>query len=33
MLGVKVYEAKGSIDNAYEFGAAFKNGICILQIL
>jgi hypothetical protein len=33
ILGVKVYEAKGSIDNAYEFGAAFKNGIYILQIL
>ena len=33
MMGVKVYEAKGGIDGAYEFGANFPRGMYILQIM
>ncbi len=32
MLGVKVYEGRGGIGNAYEFGAGFASGMYILQI-
>ncbi len=33
MQGVKVYEAKGGIDNTYEFGGNLKGGMYILQIM
>jgi hypothetical protein len=33
MMGVKVYEAKGGIGDAYEFGSDLKGGMYILQIL
>ncbi len=32
MLGVKVYESKGGIDNTYEFGGGFISGVYILQV-
>ncbi len=32
MLGVKVYEGKGGIGDAYEFGSGFTGGMYILQV-
>ncbi len=32
MLGVKVYEGRGGIDDTFEFGGPFTSGIYILQI-
>ncbi len=32
IMGMKVYESKGGINGAYDFGANFKNGMYVLQI-
>ncbi len=32
IVGVKVYESRGSVNKAFDFGADFKNGMYILQI-
>ncbi len=32
IVGVKVYESRGSVNGAFDFGADFKNGMYILQI-